>query len=140
MTQTNKETAVSRALRRNGKAHLSPKLLATKKGAEAVLEKACWQWMDDKKKWHDFAAVDALMLEEKYLDLGPKATFTTKAFSFNKTHGSNYELDFENMTQTNKSSGNVRKIKRGKPQGKKLSVPATWNVRPTPLHFQKKNK
>lgn len=77
MTQTNVETGVARAVRRGGESGKPPKLQKTSSGNHAA---AKWTWQDDDDNWQDFNAEDSLMLEEQYLERGPKAVFKTKDF------------------------------------------------------------
>ena len=90
------------------------------------MEETPWVWENDEGEWEGYSQVDAELLEDKYLDLGPKANFVTTAFSWNKGHKTRYFIDFAKGTQKNMKSGAVRKIKRG--DGKELvaSVPASW--------------
>jgi len=119
MTQTNKETAVCRGLRREGKGY-EPK-------AASAISVPPWEWVDDAGEWHEFNDEDAHFLEKEYIDRGPKASFKTRDFSFNKVHKTLYHLNFEAMTQRNTESGNCRKIRRGIAVAKDAcTVPWEW--------------
>eukprot|EP00658_Telonema_sp_P-2_P072319 TRINITY_DN61474_c0_g1_i1.p1 TRINITY_DN61474_c0_g1~~TRINITY_DN61474_c0_g1_i1.p1 ORF type:complete len:497 (+),score=126.85 TRINITY_DN61474_c0_g1_i1:144-1634(+) len=52
-------------------------------------------------------------LEGEYLERGPKAKFNTTDFSFNKAHGTKYQVNFSKMLQTNKQSSKSRSMRRG---------------------------
>jgi len=106
MTQTNAETGAARAMRSANEVSGSKK----KKTKTSAME---WFWQDDEDEWQAFSAADAKMLEDEYLERGPKAKFKTKKFSFNKGHDTNYEICFETMYQKNMSSKNRRTIRRG---------------------------
>ena len=109
MTQTNIETGVTRAIRRGGVGGKSPK-------KAKVNTVAKWMWEDD-DGWEDFNDADSVMLEEEYLERGPKAVFKTSKFSFNKKFKTMYELNFAKMEQKNTKSKSVRSIQRNDPHG-----------------------
>eukprot|EP01062_Namystynia_karyoxenos_P054967 TRINITY_DN455_c0_g1_i1.p1 TRINITY_DN455_c0_g1~~TRINITY_DN455_c0_g1_i1.p1 ORF type:complete len:650 (+),score=228.05 TRINITY_DN455_c0_g1_i1:93-2042(+) len=106
MTQTNAETGVARAIRRAGIA-ASPK--------KAKVDQV-WSWKDDDGEWNAYEKADSHVLEEQYLALGPKAKFSTAAFSWNKKHKTLYLVDFGKMSQKNSETGSTRQICRGDPE------------------------
>eukprot|EP01063_Lacrimia_lanifica_P024869 TRINITY_DN32688_c0_g1_i1.p1 TRINITY_DN32688_c0_g1~~TRINITY_DN32688_c0_g1_i1.p1 ORF type:complete len:674 (+),score=285.83 TRINITY_DN32688_c0_g1_i1:57-2024(+) len=120
MTQTNVETGVARSIRRgtDGSSPAKKAKVAQKNGKAAQ-----WRWEnDDDDQWEAFADADSAMLEAEYLKRGPKAVFSTKAFSFNKKHKTPYSIDFEEMTQTNTKSKTVRNIVRVDPHSEAIAA------------------
>ena len=88
---------------------------AKKAKVEPVAVSCHWEFEDNDGEWQPFADVDAQMLEGEFDKRGVKgaqAKFKTKDFSFNQAYGTNYEISFAKMTQTNTESGNVRNMRR----------------------------
>jgi len=105
------------AKKRAAPAAKAPAKRATKKAkAEPADETVGCKWeFEGDDGWQPFAGVDADMLEaefEKRGVKGAKAKFKTKDFSFNTEHGTNYEINFAKMTQTNTESKNSRNMRR----------------------------
>ena len=102
------------------KKRAAPAAKAPAKAKKAKVEPAVvtcchWEFEDNDGEWQPFADVDAQMLQDE-LDKrgvkGAKAKFKTKDFSFNQAYGTNYEISFSKMTQTNTESGNARNMRR----------------------------
>jgi len=85
-----------------------------------------WEWRDG-ATWKEFKEEDSHMLEAKYLTAGPKAKYTTTAFSFNKGHGTIYEVNYEKMFQMNTESHKKREIRRKDESGSKDVQWEWWN-------------
>eukprot|EP00929_Paragymnodinium_shiwhaense_P117603 TRINITY_DN8840_c0_g1_i1.p1 TRINITY_DN8840_c0_g1~~TRINITY_DN8840_c0_g1_i1.p1 ORF type:complete len:560 (-),score=139.54 TRINITY_DN8840_c0_g1_i1:260-1939(-) len=98
------------------KAAGEPPLKKAKKGA------ATWEWKDG-KAWREFDEKDMAMLEDNYQKKGSKAKFNTTAFTFNKGHGTIYEINFENMYQKNTESNKKRELRR---KGETKGGKAEW--------------
>jgi len=105
MSQTNTETGVARAIRKVGTAAPSPK----------KAKAAQWSYKDEDGEWTEYTKADSLMLENKYMEMGPKASFSTTDFSWNKKHKTIYLVNFGSMQQKNSETGSSRFIKRGAP-------------------------
>ena len=101
MTQTNSQTLVARQIRRTGDEPPKKKAKAGDKAVWSPIMHACHATQRDAAQrtvrhsrrssedpdtgeWNPYPEEDSAMLEAEYLKRGPKAKFTTKAFSFNK--------------------------------------------------------
>eukprot|EP01065_Artemidia_motanka_P017684 TRINITY_DN2112_c0_g1_i1.p1 TRINITY_DN2112_c0_g1~~TRINITY_DN2112_c0_g1_i1.p1 ORF type:complete len:664 (+),score=206.11 TRINITY_DN2112_c0_g1_i1:60-1994(+) len=108
MTQQNADTGVARAIRRAGvSGTISPKK------AKILVQ---WAWKNDEGVWVEYSKEDSQFLEDKYLELGPKATYSTVDFSWNKAHKTLYVVDYKNMRQRNSETGSTRVMVRGDPK------------------------
>eukprot|EP00933_Yihiella_yeosuensis_P037159 TRINITY_DN31045_c0_g1_i1.p1 TRINITY_DN31045_c0_g1~~TRINITY_DN31045_c0_g1_i1.p1 ORF type:complete len:562 (+),score=152.53 TRINITY_DN31045_c0_g1_i1:34-1719(+) len=96
---------------------MAPKKKAAAKAAgEPALKKAkvaaaVWKWKDG-STWNEYEAVDSALLESLFATHGAKGKALTKELSFNKGYDTQYQMDFEKMTQTNLDSKKSRQIKR----------------------------
>jgi len=84
-----------------------------------------WEWKNG-DKWNAFAPEDSEMLEARYKKFGAKAKFTTTDFSFNQGYDTVYEINFEKMTQRNKSTNRNREMRRKDPAAGEGKV-AQWD-------------
>ncbi len=71
-----------------------------------------WQWLNDYKKWSNYPAYITIELENNYI----KYTESNLSSSFFKLKlketDTNYQIDFNKMSQTNEKSGFSRRIRR----------------------------
>lgn len=99
------------------------------KRAAPELAAASWEWQGPGGAWKAYAAEDAALLERLSSAVGEGGKVSTKALSF--ASGTLYELDFSAGTQTNSTTGKLRKLRRA-PAGEEAASEGSEDA-PPPL-------